>query len=183
MAGVRILMKKFLPLLFWVSLGCWGQQQPYEVNAFMVKVEDVIPIFKEFETQRVETSFAAFIATVGGQDLNLQFSIEEGKPGFDWVLLAPRNVQDQEKFLEYARRAGFHVIRKSGNGVDYYRASVSREMPPIRVKNSDGSFTELDKSLYLALLCHGILTDMYGLKSESEIGLYAKRVKIGGQKF
>ena len=164
-------------------LGCSQEREPYDVNAFMVKVSDVIPIFKDFEPQRVETSFASFIATIKGQDLNLQFSIEEGKPGFDWVLLAPKNIQDQEKFVSYAQAMGFKVVKKSGKGVDYYRALVTDQMPALRVANSDNSHTDLDKNLYLALLCQKILTDLYGLKPDSKIGLYAKRVTIGGNKF
>ena len=84
-------------------------------------------------------------------NLNLQFSIEEGEPGFDWVLLAPKNIQDQEKFVSYAQAMGFKVVNKSGNGVDYYRALVTDQMPALRVANSDNSHTELDKNLYLAL--------------------------------
>ena len=182
-ASVRIFMVKLLPLIFLLLFGCSQKKEPYNVNAYMVKVSDIIPIFKDFEPQRVETSFASFIATIKGQDLNIQFSIEEGEPGFDWVLLAPKNIQDQEKFVSYAQAVGFEVVKKSGNGVDYYRALVTDQMPALRVANRDNSHTELDKNLYLALLCQKILTDFYDLKPDSEIGLYAKRVTIGGTKF
>lgn len=47
--------------------------------------------------------------------------MENGKAGFDWVLLAPRNVEDQEKFKAFARAQGHEPIAHSQNGVSYLR--------------------------------------------------------------
>jgi hypothetical protein len=51
----------------------------------------------------------------------LQMSFENGKMGFDWVLLAPRNIEDQEKFKTFARAHGVEPVARSGNGVSYLR--------------------------------------------------------------
>ena len=51
----------------------------------------------------------------------LQISIENGSIGFDWVLLAPRNVEDREKFISFARAQGVEPIAKTLNGVSYLR--------------------------------------------------------------
>ena len=41
--------------------------------------------------------------------------------GFDWVLLAPRNIEDREKFKAFARSKGFVPATKAENGVSYLR--------------------------------------------------------------
>jgi len=51
----------------------------------------------------------------------LQVSSEKGRVGFDWVLLAPRNVEDQDKFKAFARAQGLVAAAKSENGVSYLR--------------------------------------------------------------
>ncbi|HEX8126037.1 MAG TPA: hypothetical protein VF548_10690 [Allosphingosinicella sp.] len=51
----------------------------------------------------------------------LQMSFENGKPGFDWVLLAPRNIDDQERFRKFARAHHLQPVARSMNGVSYLR--------------------------------------------------------------
>jgi hypothetical protein len=53
--------------------------------------------------------------------INLQLSFEDGKVGFDWVLLAPRNIEDQQHFTEFARAHHLEPVTKSMNGVSYLR--------------------------------------------------------------
>jgi len=57
----------------------------------------------------------------GDDAVALQVSSENGRVGFDWVLLAPRNIEDQEKFKAFARSQGFVAAAKSENGVSYLR--------------------------------------------------------------
>lgn len=51
----------------------------------------------------------------------LQVSVENGKAGFEWVLLAPRNIEDQEKFRTFARAHGIEPVAHTTNGVSYLR--------------------------------------------------------------
>jgi hypothetical protein len=51
----------------------------------------------------------------------LQISFENGRLGFDWVLLAPRNVEDQERFRTFARAHGVQPVARSMNGVSFLR--------------------------------------------------------------
>lgn len=53
--------------------------------------------------------------------LNIQISFESGKVGFDWVLLAPRNIEDQVAFRTFARAHGVEPVDRSQNGVSYLR--------------------------------------------------------------
>ena len=63
-------------------------------------------------------------ARADGCTANLQYSLEDGVLGVDWVLLANRNLEDKDQFLQCFRGAGAHVEEKQGrNGVRYLRAT------------------------------------------------------------
>jgi hypothetical protein len=81
--------------------------------------------------------------------LNLQFSFENGKVGFDWVLLAPRNIEDQEKFRAFAREHGVEPVSLTMNGVSY-----------IRVEDTD-----------VAKFASLVMTEMYSLPPDRPLGL------------
>lgn len=77
----------------------------------------------------------------GGDRLNLQLSIEKGRLGIDWVLLAELNVADRTKFEGFVRERGFFVREHEMNGVRY-----------LRVEDGD-----------LPALAQTVLTDLYQL--------------------
>lgn len=53
--------------------------------------------------------------------VTLQVSSEDGRLGFDWVLLAPRNIEDQDAFKAFARAHKLVLTPRSENGVSYLR--------------------------------------------------------------
>lgn len=53
---------------------------------------------------------------------NLQYSIENGRLGFDWVLLAPQNVKDGPAVLDFINRLGHSASKRKMNNVHYLRA-------------------------------------------------------------
>lgn len=79
----------------------------------------------------------------------LQVSAENGRVGFDWVLLAPRNIEDQDKFKIFARAHNFAVTAKSENGVSY-----------LRVECPDA-----------AKFTSSVVTEMYHLPSDQPLAL------------
>jgi hypothetical protein len=81
--------------------------------------------------------------------LNIQISFENGKVGFDWVLLAPRNIEDQEKFRTFARAHGVEPVARSMNGVSY-----------LRVESAD-----------VAKFTASVVTEMYHLPPNEPVGL------------
>ena len=63
----------------------------------------------------------------------LQMSFENGRLGFDWVLLAPRNIEDQDRFRTFARAHWMRPVARSLNGVSYLRV----ECPDVARFTSD----------------------------------------------
>jgi hypothetical protein len=98
--------------------------------------------------------FAVFCVTLpngkpGTDDLNIQFSIENHRPGFDWVLIAPVNVRDQQRYIEFVRSLGYEPVPMEENNVNY-----------LRVETGD-----------LARLCRQVLTTMYNWPEPQPIDL------------
>jgi hypothetical protein len=57
--------------------------------------------------------------------LNIQMSVENGRVGFDWVLLGPRNIEDEEKFKTFARSRGVVPVAETENGVSSLRVECA----------------------------------------------------------
>jgi hypothetical protein len=81
--------------------------------------------------------------------LDLQLFKENGRSGFDWPLAAARNVEDEARFLSFARAAGFHVRLMETNGIRHHR-----------VDEGD-----------LLQLCVGLITELYGQPLDTPIEL------------
>jgi hypothetical protein len=81
--------------------------------------------------------------------VNLNLSIENGNVGFDWVLIARRNIEDKAKFQAFARSKGVEPVSRSMNGVSY-----------LRVETGD-----------VAKFSVSIVTAMYGQPSDEPLAL------------
>ena len=88
--------------------------------------------------------------------LDLQLFKENGRPGFDWPLSAPRNVEDEERFLRFARAAGFQPRLMETNGIRHHRIE-------------DGD---------LAQLCVRLITEVYGQPVDTPIELIVEGFEI-----
>lgn len=91
-----------------------------------VTVADIPAIFQKLEAATKDGSFAVFIFTPPGKSpadeaINLQFSIEGGRVGFDWVLLGPPNVRDKDRFVQFAAKSGYKLVEREMNDVRYLR--------------------------------------------------------------
>ena len=58
---------------------------------------------------------------------NLQFSIENGELGMDWVLVAQSNIALKERFMRIAAEEGLEPREVEMNGVKYVRATGARD--------------------------------------------------------
>ena len=64
-------------------------------------------------------------SSTDGEAINLQYSIEGGVVGFDWVLIGPRNVADKAKVIEIASKLGYRLEEREMNNVHYLRVAGS----------------------------------------------------------
>jgi len=87
---------------------------------------DELPsIVTKLEKTGHDGSFVVFMFSLRGNrdDLfpNLQYSIENGRLGLDWVLLAPQNIKDESKLTDFIKGLGFSVLKREMNDVRYLR--------------------------------------------------------------
>lgn len=119
-----------------------------------VKTVDIPAIFEKLKATGKDANFAVFCFRAPGSTLadnvvNVQFSIESGRIGFDWVLICDQNIQDKDKFVQLAERLGHKVVACEGNGVKY-----------LRVEDGD-----------LPKLCAAAIHDLYSVPSDAELEL------------
>ena len=81
--------------------------------------------------------------------LDLQFFKENGRPGFDWPLATPRNLEDEERFLRFAQQSGFHTRLMETNGIRHHRVD-------------EGDVLQL---------CVRVITELYGQPMDTQVEL------------
>jgi hypothetical protein len=97
-----------------------------------VTLREVPDILTALSSTGLDGNFAVFLFGPEGQPpasvdaLNIQFSIEGGHVGIDWVLLAPLNLESQSRFVEFFERKGRPVARREQNQVKYLRVEGER---------------------------------------------------------
>ena len=106
------------------------------VQQLTVPVSDVPRVYERLEREGQELSFAAFMFGAAdpadaGETLNVQFSVEDGRIGFDWVLLAPGNLTERDRFVNLATARGYAVDSREMNGVSYLRVEDGGSLPAL----------------------------------------------------
>ena len=92
-----------------------------------VTPEDIPAVLAALSSEGKEGDFAVFLFSESGQPpaptdaLNVQFSIESGRIGIDWVLLAPLNINNEARFVAFAERSGRSVQKRQSKDVRYLR--------------------------------------------------------------
>lgn len=119
-----------------------------------VRVADAPRVLQQLQASGSDGSFAVFMFNApngAGADhvVNLQFSIEGGRPGLDWVLMAPQNIRDQDRFVRLAEDLGYTAEAREMNDVRY-----------LRVEHGD-----------LARLSMAVMQDLYGFQPTDEVEL------------
>jgi hypothetical protein len=91
-----------------------------------VQLRDLPRVLERLEAEGGDGAFAGFLATPAGGKaaddmLSVQFSIEDGRAGLDWLLLQPANVAAQARFERLAAERGHYVVEAAVDDVQYLR--------------------------------------------------------------
>lgn len=94
---------------------------------YYVAAREIPEIISQLQRSAKDGHFAVLIFvppdSTDGEAVNLQYSIEGGVVGFDWVLISPRNVADKAKVNEIASRLGYRLEEHDMNKVQYLRVT------------------------------------------------------------
>lgn len=95
--------------------------------SFKVRLANVPALFAKTQSAEKEPSYAMLCfglpdAKPADGAVNLQFSRENGRMGFDWSLATPGGQRDKDKFIAFAESRGHHpVAMEAPNGFKYVR--------------------------------------------------------------
>jgi len=88
---------------------------------------DIPEIVSQLQRSAKDAHFVVLMfvppGSTDGEAINLQYSIEDGVIGLDWVLLDPRNIADKEKVSEFASKLGYRFEEHEENKVHYLRVT------------------------------------------------------------
>jgi hypothetical protein len=96
----------------------------------VVALRDVPSILTALSFKKRDGNFAVFLFGANGAPpaatdaLNIQFSVEGGEIGIDWVLLSPLNIDTQQRFRSFFGDSGRTVTEREMNGVRYLRVQA-----------------------------------------------------------
>ena len=103
----------------------WRSRRDQGIRRKTIAVADVGEVFRQISAQGVETSFAVFAIRTGEEDeddaVEIQFSVEDGKTGLDWILMSPSNIEEKPKVIQYAASKGVEWQEKEMNDWWYLR--------------------------------------------------------------
>lgn len=125
-----------------------------DLDVVEIGLADLADVLGALARSTQPRAFAAFVFNSPDRPavadaLNLQFSIEDGRLGFDWVLLNRRNIKDRDRFMAFAAAAGRRPVEKVLNGVSH-----------LRLEDGD-----------LVGFCRSVITRMYGLDPAQRIDM------------
>jgi hypothetical protein len=120
-----------------------------------VSVSQLPTVFDQLNANHKDGSWAAFTFCPPDEpasdqtSVNLQYSVEGGKIGFDWILIVPRNIADKDKIVSFVKDRHYTVLERELNGVRYMRVE-------------DGDLVQLGKQI----------ADFYHLQADSQMGMF-----------
>ncbi len=97
------------------------------MNEYQVLVSQIPEVVEQLRTKGADTAFAVLMfespMARPGEDpfINLQYAIEDGVVGLEWVLLGPRNIEDKDLVESFMTRTGHTVSLREMNNVRYLR--------------------------------------------------------------
>ena len=132
----------------------WGREQQ-RVSSTRVRIRDIRRVFQRLSGSGTDGAFAmfSFAASVPSKakpdQLCVQFSIENARPGLDWELEDPLNFAAKDRVMAFFAERGSPLTQKTMNDVDY-----------LRTEQGD-----------LVALCRDLLTEVFGVGNQQEMDL------------
>lgn len=103
----------------------WRTGRDQGIRRKTIEVADVGKVFRQISAQSVETSFAVFAIRTAeereGDAVEIQYSVEDGRTGLDWILMSPANIEEMPKVIQYAASKGVVWQEKEMNDWSYLR--------------------------------------------------------------
>jgi hypothetical protein len=94
---------------------------------YSVTASDIPRIISQLQRSGKDGDFAIIMflpsGYTNGKSVNLQYSVEAGVVGLDWVLISPLNIANRERVIEFASKLGYRLDEHEMNGVRYLRAT------------------------------------------------------------
>src|ERR1044071_5555451 len=91
--------------------------------------DDIPKLISQLRQSAQDGNFVVFIFVPSdskdGEAVNLQYSIESGVVGFDWVLISPRNIADKAKVIDLASKLDCRLVEREANGCRFLRTTDS----------------------------------------------------------
>ena len=96
------------------------------LSTIEVTVADIPHVLSKVSVASRTPAFAEFVFTTPDRPtradaVHLRLSRENGRTGVDWLLVAPRNIEDKDAFIGFAKRRGYALDERTNNGVRYLR--------------------------------------------------------------
>jgi hypothetical protein len=96
---------------------------------YPVTVRDIPEVISQLDRSSKDGHFVVFMFVPPGstdsESVNLQYAIDGGVVGLDWVLLGKRNIADRAEVSEFAAKLGYRLDEREMNGVRYMRLTGS----------------------------------------------------------
>mgnify|MGYP000459215151 FL=1 len=138
------------------------KSQATEIAFYQISINDVSNVYSQLESKGQDSSYSTFVFFPSDPNeeshVEIQFSIEGGTIGFDWILLGEIKTRDMGRFIQLANKYGYNFTEITDNNVKY-----------LRVEGGD-----------LINLCKKVMMEMYGIEPSSFMELIAARFEVVG---
>lgn len=136
-------------VLFMIGFSVWILLRSHnkDIHIKKISVSDIADVYQQISIQGVETSFAVFIVTppqrVAEENVEIQFSVEKGVTGLDWILMSESNRREKLRVNQYALDKGME-----------WQECEMNEWLYLRIEKGD-----------LVELCTSLIRDLYAAEN------------------
>lgn len=128
-----------LLFIFFICLYLYRRRHRGVISC-LISLDELGEVYHDISEQAAETSFSVFVIPRPNQaSIEVQFSVENGITGLDWILQSEANKEERPKIEQYFASKGFDFHEKEINNWHY-----------LRIEEGD-----------IVKLCVGLIRDLY----------------------